>query len=405
MTAILATLRDRVELALQDASNAIWSTDDIDEAIRLALGAYTKVNPHRRIDTITLTADGREIDISGLTALLRVERVWWDYDAADPRHPPRWRDFEVWPGDILYINDAGEPQSGDVVRVWHTTPQTLAGLDAVPDLPLLDSFNRANGGVGANWTNVANALLVNSNECTGDAAALCSAWWDIATFGPNCAVSVEIATVPGAGDLAGVALRWDPVLLNGYELVYTPAGGVDAVVLNRVDLGVATEIGAVDQEVAAGDILMLCAVDSTISAYLYTSNAWSEIVAATDTAYTDAGYLQLAVTDTTVRVDDFSGATVPASAIPGQTTLPDDDESLIALGAAAYAAQSRSVETTERLNIDGWVSKRLRLWSEGKMKEFEAGLGKLAAQIASRESGIAAGPYLDRWDGDGTGWW
>jgi len=128
MTATLTTLRDRVEQALQDTANTKWTTPNLDEAIRQALAAYSEQVPHRAVSTITLTADGRELDISALT-YRNIERVWWDYDATDPDHPPHWRTFELWPGDILFVNDTDEPVTGDKVRIWYTADQTITDLD------------------------------------------------------------------------------------------------------------------------------------------------------------------------------------------------------------------------------------------------------------------------------------
>ena len=104
--------------------------DDVDEAIRWALHRYAEVRPQRIITTKTLSASGREIDITGdTTDLIDVERVWWGYTASDPEYLPNWRDFELWTGDILYVKDGNEPQSGDVVRIFYTSPQTINGLD------------------------------------------------------------------------------------------------------------------------------------------------------------------------------------------------------------------------------------------------------------------------------------
>ncbi|MGC9320619.1 MAG: hypothetical protein ACP5KN_21480 [Armatimonadota bacterium] len=125
----LTTLRDRVEQILEDATNAKWDTTELDEAIRQALDAYSEHVPHRAVASITLTAPGREVDISALD-YRTIERIWWDYDNTDPDHPPHWRDFELWPGGILYIDDYEEPNTGDVVRIWHTTDHTLNGLDS-----------------------------------------------------------------------------------------------------------------------------------------------------------------------------------------------------------------------------------------------------------------------------------
>jgi hypothetical protein len=129
-SATLATLRDRVEQVLSDTGNATWSTAALDEAIRHTLDAYTLVNPHRAITTLTLSAAGREVDVSSITNLLEVQRVWWEYTASDPEHPPNWREFEQWPGPILWINTGLEPASGDVIRLWYTARHTLTDLDS-----------------------------------------------------------------------------------------------------------------------------------------------------------------------------------------------------------------------------------------------------------------------------------
>lgn len=51
----LATMRDNVEADLDDAGNAIWSTDEIDRAITRVLVEYSKVSPlraHASTDTL-----------------------------------------------------------------------------------------------------------------------------------------------------------------------------------------------------------------------------------------------------------------------------------------------------------------------------------------------------------------
>ncbi len=125
----LAATRDRVEQMLSDSGNAKYSEAALDEAIRQALQRLSARLPHRAIHTLTLSTAGREIDASSL-AYTDVERVWWDYDSTDPTYPPNYREFEVWPGDIIFIADSAEPASGDVVRLWVTQCHTLNGLDA-----------------------------------------------------------------------------------------------------------------------------------------------------------------------------------------------------------------------------------------------------------------------------------
>jgi hypothetical protein len=127
----LALLRDRVEQILADTGNDIWSTDDVDEAIRRALHEYSKVKPQVAIGTVTLSADAREIDVSALSDILDVTRVWCDYTASDPEDPPNERRFEWWPDQVkIYVLGGDEPQTGDVCRIWYTKLQTLEDLDS-----------------------------------------------------------------------------------------------------------------------------------------------------------------------------------------------------------------------------------------------------------------------------------
>jgi hypothetical protein len=131
MPATLSSFRDRVEVALMDTSNEIWSTTVLEEAIRQALAEYSKVYPRRVIGMVTLAASGREVDISSLSGVLRVVRVWLPYTAASPEDPPNQRYFEHWRDQQkLWFKDEPEPASGEVLRVFYTAMQTLDDLDS-----------------------------------------------------------------------------------------------------------------------------------------------------------------------------------------------------------------------------------------------------------------------------------
>jgi hypothetical protein len=132
MSTTLTDLRDRVEQILADTGNAIWSTDDLSEAIRRALHEYSKHRPLQEIGTISLSSDGREVDASSLTGILAVTEIWCPYTAADPEFPPNRREFQYWPDETtIYVSEpAYEPQSGDTMRVFYLVMQTLNGLDS-----------------------------------------------------------------------------------------------------------------------------------------------------------------------------------------------------------------------------------------------------------------------------------
>ncbi len=138
----LAAIRDRVEATLQDATNLIWSTADLDEAIRQALADYSIVDPLETITTVTLAAAGREVDISAITGRIGVTRVWWPYTSTDPEYPPNWCTFEEW-DDILFLDTEAVPAVDDVVRVWYHSLQTIEDLDSAAATslpPIADSL-------------------------------------------------------------------------------------------------------------------------------------------------------------------------------------------------------------------------------------------------------------------------
>jgi hypothetical protein len=149
MSATLATLRDRVEQILMDSGNAIWSTGDVDEAIRQALAEYSKIRPLQAVTTVNVAATAHELDISTVTGLIGVLRVWCPYTAADPEDPPSWRDFEHWTDlDILYFPD--EVEAGDVARIFYDKVQALKDLDsaAATTFPDEDESLLATGAAG-----------------------------------------------------------------------------------------------------------------------------------------------------------------------------------------------------------------------------------------------------------------
>ena len=126
----LADFRNRTETILADTGNEIWNVAAIDEAIRQALHEYSRVRPRNAIDTIALSADGRELDIASLTDLLAVYAVWLPYTASDPEFPPNIRNFEHWVDQAtLYFPDGAEPQASDVARVFYTALHTIQSLD------------------------------------------------------------------------------------------------------------------------------------------------------------------------------------------------------------------------------------------------------------------------------------
>lgn len=176
--AALAELRVRVERALGDATNQRFSEPDLDAALLLALGEYGGVLPQRKVASLTLTADGREIDLASLTNLVNVERVEWDYDASDPDYPPLYRPFHfTLPPSSIILDTDDEPQSGDVVRVFYTAAQTIENLDGATQtsVPSSDEHLLVYGAAGHAALSRA-ASLLEKVSMDQDATVRLQAW-------------------------------------------------------------------------------------------------------------------------------------------------------------------------------------------------------------------------------------
>lgn len=208
----LSDLIDRVEQMLEDTGNATWSAAEITEALRQALEAYSQHLPRRAVSALTLTASGREVDISSLS-YMTIEQVWWQYDSAARGYPPKWRDFEVWPGDILYIDDGDEPAAGDAVRIWYTAPHTLQGLDSAT-ATTVPSWHwgflvQGAAGLAVRQREPGIAETANVNAAAPDALR---AWSDrqIAAFaGALRTLARQAATLASGGAVAPALDRWD----------------------------------------------------------------------------------------------------------------------------------------------------------------------------------------------------
>lgn len=199
-----------------------------------------------------------------------------------------------------------------------------------PTTGIIDDFNRADEGPlsnGGKWTNQIRSgddnLRVDTNQCATIAGGISqqgSAWWNNATFGPDCECYTTLPVLPTGGSRATVLARLaNPGggACDGYLALMRPTGQTTQGIY-RYDNDVATLLGAsVTPTWTAGDKLGIEIIGSTIRMMQYTSGAWSELASRTDTTYSAAGYIGIdsGVADT--RFDDFSGGTV----VSGTATL------------------------------------------------------------------------------------
>lgn len=388
----LTTLRPRVALQLQDVSNVRWATGDLDEAILQTIQQYTRQNPAVAIGSLTLAAAGREISLSTLTGLIRVLRVWWDYDSSAPDHPPHWRQFEVWPGAILYIDDPSQPQATDVVRLWYTKSHTLNGL-ASASATTIPSEDIQYIIIGACQFALQQRVAELSETLNTDDQTVKNLQNLAEEMGKNFRYGISLRQ-PAWQRYAGTydqddldeALRW---ALQRYSLV-SPDQTIATITLTAAgrEISIATLTDHMEVmrvwwdydssspqhpplwrrfELWPGNVLFIDDTDEPASGDVV--RIWYN------------------------RLHSLSGLD-GASA----TSIPLDAETVIVTGAAGYAAQEREQEQQGR-----GTPTRLREWADARLKEFERLLQQIARKGAARQSGIASAPALDRWDHEA--WW
>ena len=110
-------------------------------------------------------------------------------------------------------NGSGTVGSADITNVAVTCTAVATTVS--------DSFDRANGPLGANWTTVSGAAapqIVNDSLPVGTASALNSAYWSASTFGDDQFAQASLPDSSGTSYGPGIAVRLSST--KGYFLWY-----------------------------------------------------------------------------------------------------------------------------------------------------------------------------------------
>lgn len=208
-----------------------------------------------------------------------------------------------------------------------------------PSLGILDTFNRANGALGPNWSSPTysgdSSPTIISNACgQSSGTSFADANWSAASFGPDSEVYATLSAVPAAANQAYLQARIqnpNNALMSAYTLIVNKAAGTDTVDLMRTIANVDTSIGTRSQEVAAGDAvgLVVLGAGATVTIQIWykaSGGAWAQLGA--DISDTDAlrivaaGAIGLGTQAAAARWDDFGGGTQVASAASAPLFAP-----------------------------------------------------------------------------------
>lgn len=203
---------------------------------------------------------------------------------------------------------------------------------SAPRTPRLDDFNRVNQGPApsSSWTNgiitFTGGLVVLDNQLARSAngAFRQGSYWNTA-FGPDSEVWGTVKytsrstndgmslytrlTTPGSGTT------------DGYALLVEFDGSACQWGIQRFDNGVGASLGSlVSQDISDGDQVLFQAYGDILAGFLGSGGTWAQVVSASDSTYTSAGFVGVdLVNGQRWRLDDFGGGTFPASGAANAT--------------------------------------------------------------------------------------
>ena len=201
---------------------------------------------------------------------------------------------------------------------------------AFPSQPVLDAFNRADGGLGASWTSPVvsgeEIMEILSNQVKKDTgnAPRGSDYWNGSTHSEAEAYA-DLPTLPSVNAYVTLTARIvNPggASLDGYEVRITDR--TDAARMRwsfyRIDDGVFTLVGGNTDDILTPSSYQIGLEASGSTFTFYRTNgggAWTNIGTRSDATYSAAGYIGLGASGgaaEAARLDNFGGGTIGAGA-------------------------------------------------------------------------------------------
>ena len=187
---------------------------------------------------------------------------------------------------------------------------TLDNFDDGFENPLSDQGRWSNGVNGGAET----GLYVPSIWLACSKSTTCTSWRNNAQYGPDTEVWARLSVLPGDNNQLRLYARMQQPgtsTYDSYMLRTNQLPGTDQVWLERVDNGTIVTLLTIDQELVAGDLLLLRVTGSTLEAWR-NNGSWSRLGVVTDTTYGGPGYVGIGLRGTTGRADDFGARTMGA---------------------------------------------------------------------------------------------
>jgi streptogramin lyase len=242
------------------------------------------------------------------------------------------------PGAITTSHLVGSADAGATLRVVVTATSsagtahvTSAATPTVTVTPgpltgLLDDFNRPDntGPPSPTWSRLPFApsgttanLFVTSQQLAASTATAAD-YWNAQAFGPDSEMWATVATKPAA-DLVPVALG-----LRIQNPATPTASGYLGSFINRAtgadQYRITARIGGVDASTLAsvtgpelnpGDQLLFRAIGTSLQLWRGSAGTWTQILTANDPRITNPGNIAVLARDSSLRLDNVGGGTLP----------------------------------------------------------------------------------------------
>lgn len=189
-------------------------------------------------------------------------------------------------------------------------------LVVFPLSPILDNFNRANGGIGSNFNVYTGGLNVSSNAVVGTTASTTNLGiWSLGSFTANQEAYITVASGGTNSDKLSLYLRGNLATQNGYLVYVDP--GASSILLMKLTGGATSTLATVSQTMGAGDSIGASFVGNTFTLYyidISVSSDWVPLTSVTDSTYTDGGTIGFSIIGGTgtpdMTVDNFGGGSI-----------------------------------------------------------------------------------------------
>ena len=143
-------------------------------------------------------------------------------------------------GSTIVVAVTGSNSAGTAGPV-SSTATAVVKSSLAPTTPVLDAFNRANGGAGSNWSLIRPtgfATMNVSNNAAVNSSTSLFAWnyWNAANFGPDSEAYMTVASY-GASDVIRIGARVTGAGTNSYSGYYVAVSATGAWTIIRIDNG------------------------------------------------------------------------------------------------------------------------------------------------------------------------